>query len=345
MPLLYALVARRTAVLAEYRHVAMLHRCRCHDTFARQALPAWRGGGLFFLCTCADPRLPSTSATAGNANTVARAILEKLPTTDRRVAHRPAVCTAQLPLPLVALARSPFATAVTRVTHTRPLCADTRRLLSTRHVTSRVSYSQDRHLFHVLTSSGLCFLCMADEAFGRRVPFAFLEEVKARFTQAYGSQSATALAYAYNTEFSRVLHQQMEYFSSSNSGGDPLSQAKTDLADVRALAVQNIDAVLDRGEKIELLVDKTEVLAGDAFRFKKQASRVKHAQWVKNMKLTVVAVCVGVLILYFLVGMVCGFSLRFCSSQTGNTQATNGPYGRRALLRLTPGGGQALPLQ
>jgi vesicle-associated membrane protein 7 len=187
---------------------------------------------------------------------------------------------------------------------------------------------------------------MADEAFGRRVPFAFLEEVKSRFTQAYGSQSATALAYAYNTEFSRVLHQQMEYFSSSNSGGDPLSQAKTDLADVRALAVQNIDAVLDRGEKIELLVDKTEGLAGDAFRFKKQASRVKHAQWVKNMKLTVVAVCVGVLILYFLVGMVCGFSLRFCRSQTGNTQPTNGPYGRRALLRSTPGGGHgALQLQ
>ena len=76
------------------------------------------------------------------------------------------------------------------------------------------------------------------------------------------------------------------------------------------------------------------------------ADRVKHAQWVKNMKLTVVAVCVGVLILYFLVGMVCGFSLRFCRSQTGNTQPTNGPYGRRALLRSTPGGGHgALQLQ
>jgi vesicle-associated membrane protein 7 len=171
------------------------------------------------------------------------------------------------------------------------------------------------------------FLCMADEPFGRRVPFAFLEEIKSRFTAAYGASAATALAYAYNTEFSRVLHQQIDYFS-AGGGGDALNQAKTDLADVRALAVQNIDAVLDRGEKIELLVDKTESLAGDAFRFKKQATRVKHAQWVKNMKLTVVAVCVAVLILYFLIGMVCGFSLRYCRSQTGNTQATSGPYGR-----------------
>lgn len=172
------------------------------------------------------------SATAGNANTVARAILEKLPTTD-----------------------------------------------------SRVSYSQDRHLFHVVCAAGIVYLCMADEAFGRRIPFAFLEEVRNRFGTAYGGGATTALAYAYNTEFSRVLHQQMDYFS-SNPAADALSRAKGEMAEVKSVMVENIDKVLDRGEKIELLVDKTEGLAGDAFRFKKQSSRLKHAMWVKNMKLT-----------------------------------------------------------
>ena len=150
---------------------------------------------------------------------------------------------------------------------------------------SRVSYSQDRHLFHVVCSAGIVYLCMADEAFGRRIPFAFLEEVRDRFVAAYGGGATTALAYAYNTEFSRVLHQQMDYFS-SNPAADALSRAKGEMAEVKSVMVENIDKVLDRGEKIELLVDKTEGLAGDAFRFKKQSTRLKQQMWAKNMKMT-----------------------------------------------------------
>ena len=31
--------------------------------------------------------------------------------------------------------------------------------------------------FHVIVSDGIIFLCMADEDFGKRQPYAFLEEV------------------------------------------------------------------------------------------------------------------------------------------------------------------------
>ena len=45
--------------------------------------------------------------------------------------------------------------------------------------------------------------------YGRRgfgkCPFAFLEDIKQRFSSQYGATVSTALAYAYNTEFSRVL--------------------------------------------------------------------------------------------------------------------------------------------
>ena len=43
------------------------------------------------------------------------------------------------------------------------------------------------------------------QAAGRRIPFAFLEDVKGRFVSRYGSAApATAVAYEYNTEFSKV---------------------------------------------------------------------------------------------------------------------------------------------
>jgi len=89
MPILYALVARGTDVLAEF------------------------------------------SGTTGNFQQISRRILEKLPTTD-----------------------------------------------------ARMSYVYDRHVFHYVIHNRLAFLCMADEGFGRRVPFVFLDEVIRRASAA-----------------------------------------------------------------------------------------------------------------------------------------------------------------
>jgi len=51
---------------------------------------------------------------------------------------------------------------------------------------------------------------------------------------------------------------------------------------------------------------------GDAFRFKKQTTRLKQQLWMKNIKMTVLLICAVLLGLYFVIGMICGFSLKYC---------------------------------
>ena len=46
---------------------------------------------------------------------------------------------------------------------------------------------------------------MADEDFTRRVPFMFLENIRQLFLERYGDRARTAIAFAMNEEFSRVL--------------------------------------------------------------------------------------------------------------------------------------------
>ena len=43
----------------------------------------------------------------------------------------------------------------------------------------KMSYVYDQYVFHYIVEKKLTFLCMADESFKRRVPFAFLDDVKA----------------------------------------------------------------------------------------------------------------------------------------------------------------------
>lgn len=179
---------------------------------------------------------------------------------------------------------------------------------------SRVSYSQARHLFHILMRDGLTCLCMANDTFGRRTPFAYLEDIHTRFMNTYGQAVHTALAYAMNDEFSRVLHQQMEYFS-CNPTTDTIHRVKGEMNEVRAIMVENIDKVLDRGERIELLVDKTSTIQDSLFRFRKQSRRLQQALWMKNAKLLVILSCVILILLYIIIAMICGgLALSSCHS-------------------------------
>ena len=47
----------------------------------------------------------------------------------------------------------------------------------------------------------------------------------------------------------------------------PAHQLRGDLEEVRGVFVDNIEKVLDRGERISVLVDKTQELSADTFTF------------------------------------------------------------------------------
>ncbi|KAL4296946.1 hypothetical protein GQ457_12G027320 [Hibiscus cannabinus] len=179
---------------------------------------------------------------------------------------------------------------------------------------SRLCFSQDRYNFHILRSDGLCFLCMADDTFGRRIPFSYLEDIHMRFMKNYGKVAHYAPAYTMNDEFSRVLHQQMEFFS-NNPSADTLNRVRGEVGEIHTVMVENIDKVLQRGDRIELLVDKTATMKDGAFRFKKQSKRLRQALRMKNAKLLILLTCLIVLLLFIIIAACCGgITLPSCRS-------------------------------
>ncbi|KAL5231972.1 hypothetical protein ABZP36_030748 [Zizania latifolia] len=183
---------------------------------------------------------------------------------------------------------------------------------------SRLCFAQDRYIFHVLRSPAdgpaLTFLCMANDTFGRRIPFLYLEDIHMRFMKNYGRIAHSALAYAMNDEFSRVLHQQMEFFS-SNPSADTLNRLRGEVSEIHTVMVDNIEKILDRGDRISLLVDKTSTMQDSAFHFRKQSKRLRRALWMKNAKLLAVLTVVIVLLLYLIIAAFCGgLSLPSCRS-------------------------------
>ncbi|CAK9170379.1 unnamed protein product [Ilex paraguariensis] len=156
-----------------------------------------------------------------------------------------------------------------------------------------------------------CLAVGCGGGFGR-IPFAFLEDIHQRFVRTYGRAVLSAQAYAMNDEFSRVLSQQIEYYS-NDPNADRINRLKGEMSQVRNVMIENIDKVLDRGDRLELLVDKTANMQGNTFRFRKQARRFRNTVWWRNVKLTVALILLLLVIVYVVLAFVChGITLPSC---------------------------------
>lgn len=115
---------------------------------------------------------------------------------------------------------------------------------------------------------------MADESFGRRIPFLFLRDIQTKFLSTFThAEVKHAPPYGMNS-FSNVIETQMTQFS-SDPNLDKFKQVKGEIDQVTDIMTHNIERVLQRGERIDLLVDKTDGLSQQAFAFKKRSTILK----------------------------------------------------------------------
>ncbi|KAJ2714675.1 hypothetical protein H4R19_001604 [Coemansia spiralis] len=171
---------------------------------------------------------------------------------------------------------------------------------------SKLTYVYDRYLFHYISEGGIVYLCIADDKFGRRVPFAFLQDMVDRFVAAFTVaeiEGAPALGLA---SFGRTIAAQMDYYS-RNPQIDPIRHVQGEISQVKDVMVQNIERVLERGDRIEILVDKSNTLNNAAFAFRKRSTALKRQYWWRNQKLMVTVIFAALVFVYLLIASACGF--------------------------------------
>jgi vesicle-associated membrane protein 7 len=74
---------------------------------------------------------------------------------------------------------------------------------------------------------------------------------------------------------------------------DDISRAQSELAQVKDIMVQNVEQILSRGERIELLVDKTDNMASQATAFRRGARTVRRQMWWKNKRVLALGILVA----------------------------------------------------
>jgi len=169
----------------------------------------------------------------------------------------------------------------------------------------KYTYIYGNYRIHYICEKKIIYMCIADDDFEVVRAFLFLFDIKKKFISTFGLQIATAIAYAMNTEFSKVLAQQMSYFSHTNEI-DNISRIHGQIDEIQDIMVKNIDSLKDRGERLELLVNKTENLRDNTVTFRKTTRNLARVMFWKNFRMYIIVTCILIFVLYVIICMACG---------------------------------------
>jgi len=151
---------------------------------------------------------------------------------------------------------------------------------------------------------------MTDAGFATHTAYAFLFDVKERFQQKYGDSSRQGIGLSASA-FEAELTERMTFFNTDPSA-DRIRTARANIDKTREIMIENIDKVLARGEKIEILVNKTALMSETAVTMRKTATKVKRFMWWKNLKLSLLLLAVIVVIILIILLAVCNPTFSKC---------------------------------
>lgn len=205
---------------------------------------------------------------------------------------------------------------------------------------ANTSYTTNNEvMINVMVDGGLVFLCACNGDISKQRAFEFLAEIKSTFTssQALVHRAATASSNELNRDFAPVMAKKMVEFSIAPVPTDSLSIVQAQVEDVKGVMTRNIEAVLDRGQKLEDLMDKSNDLEANASSFQRTTRRVHRKMWWRNTKTTlacglviIIALIIIVVIILFSTGVFPIHTDAKTTTTTTTTAATTTIKARKA---------------
>ncbi|KAK9382413.1 synaptobrevin-domain-containing protein [Kockiozyma suomiensis] len=194
---------------------------------------------------------------------------------------------------------------------------------------TKLTYIHNNWLVHYITTAaneavpdGVTFLAITLSTVPRRVPFAYLVDVQRKFNETFTEEQVGECDQPYAlASFSHTLGQLM---TKADSSQDRVAGVRQEIDQVKNIMSQNIERVIERGERIENLVDKTDHMNQTAFAFRKRSTALRREMWWKNKRLLVMIVIAVIFLIYVLVGFGCGLpSWQKCTRGNQNQQQNN----------------------
>ena len=142
----------------------------------------------------------------------------------------------------------------------------------------KVDTEADRLLINFTSTQDIIILTITDIDFPQSVAFNSMESVNEKVWKYFGEVVHSTVAMGLDLQLSAALSNEMRRANSP----DKLAEVQEQVNDLKEIMIENIEAVMTRGELLEILMDDINELVNDAEDFRGNAQRTAAAMRYVN---------------------------------------------------------------
>ncbi|KAI9808749.1 MAG: hypothetical protein M1825_003901 [Sarcosagium campestre] len=138
---------------------------------------------------------------------------------------------------------------------------------------------------HYLIQDQLCFLCICDKSYPRKLAFTYLADLAREFTTTYTPQqylNGALRPYAF-VEFDTFIQRTKKTYQDSRASQN-LDKLNDELRDVTKVMTKNIEDLLYRGDSLERMGEMSGRLREDSRKYRKAAVRINWDLLLKQVR-------------------------------------------------------------
>ena len=125
--------------------------------------------------------------------------------------------------------------------------------------------------FHYINNTGLTFMALCDKNYSMDSAYVYLEDLKSCFIGQFSQREIeSAIAYSLNT-FKDKIKARMDYYN-KNVSNDSISLLKKGVLDMKNDVLDASNILSQRGEKINLIVKKADLLRQESTSYYKSVN-------------------------------------------------------------------------
>ncbi|ODH45370.1 hypothetical protein ACO22_00094 [Paracoccidioides brasiliensis] len=151
-----------------------------------------------------------------------------------------------------------------------------------RNSETRATIESGQHNLHYIIQDEVCFLCITDKSYPRKLAFTYLDDLATEFTTTYPASqylSSKLPPYAF-LNFDNFIQRTMKTYQDSRTSQN-LDKLNDELKDVTKVMTKNIEDLLYRGDSLERMGEMSGRLREDSRKYRKAAVRIN---WELLMK-------------------------------------------------------------
>ncbi|KAK2829853.1 hypothetical protein FQN49_007195 [Arthroderma sp. PD_2] len=152
----------------------------------------------------------------------------------------------------------------------------------------QASISSGQYSLHYIIQDDICFLCIADQSYPRKLAFTYLSDIASEFFTTYTPTqylSTNLRPYAF-VEFDSFIQRTKKTYQDSRASQN-IDKLNDELKDVTKVMTKNIEDLLYRGDSLERMGEMSGRLREDSKKYRKAAVRINWELLLKQVMLTV----------------------------------------------------------